>query len=77
MEEFDQDFQYIALKQNLTILLERELEVINDTKDSRFASQSDRIAAHFSKLKKDVRLRLYQLYQLDFEMFGYDASEYL
>ena len=61
MEEFDQDFQYIALKQNLTILLERELEVINDTKDARFASQSDRIAAHFSKLKKDVRLRLYQL----------------
>ena len=77
MEEFDQDFQYIVRKQNLTLLLERAPEVINDTKDTRFASQSDRIAGHFSKLKKDVRLRLYELYKMDFEMFGYDATEYL
>ena len=57
--------------------MERAPDVINDTKDTRFASQSDRIAAHFSKLKKDVRLRLYELYKMDFEMFGYDATEYL
>ena len=77
MKEFDQDFQYIVRKQNLTALLERAPEVINDTKEARFASQADKIAAHFSKLKKDVRLRLYELYKMDFEMFGYDASAFL
>ena len=38
---------------------------------------SSQLAAHFSKLKKDVRLRMYELYKMDFEMFGYDASEFL
>ena len=77
MEDFYQDFQYIARKQNLTALLESEPMVINDTRDTRFTSQTDRISAHFSKLSKDVRLRLYQLYKMDFEMFGYNASEFL
>ena len=77
MEEFDQEFKYIVRKQNLSVLLEGAPEVINDTKDKRFTSQADKIAAHFSKLKRDVRWRLYELYKMDFEMFGYDASEFL
>ena len=77
MEEFDKDFQYIVRKKNLTRLLERVQEKGNGTKDRRFISQWEKIATHFSVLKKSVRLRLYELYKIDFEMFGYEASEFL
>ena len=52
---------------------------VNQTPDSKKfrSNQTERIAAHFSLLERDIRLKLYDLYKMDFEMFGYDAAPYL
>ena len=76
MEEFDSDFQYIAKKQNLTVLSGHLTEVLNDT-PKNFSSQTERIKFHFSMLDSSVKLRLYNLYKIDFEMFGYCATDFL
>ena len=74
METFDEDFRYIAQKLNIATLLSNA----NERKNSHSKqSQSKRIEEHFSLLDKEVRQRLYQLYRIDFEMFGFDANSYL
>ena len=40
-------------------------------------SQSERIKKYFALLDKETRQRLYQVYRIDFEMFGFDATSYL
>ena len=69
MEEFDSDIQYIAKKENLTVLLDHLTEALNDT-PKNFRSQTERIKFYFSMLDSSVKLRLYNLYKIDFEMFG-------
>ena len=76
MEEFDRDFHYIATKQNLTALSGRLSEAINDT-PKNFKSQAERIEHYFSMLNRSDKMRLYNLYKIDFEMFGYGATEFL
>lgn len=76
MEEFDRDFQYIATKQNLTVLLHHLTEVVNDT-PKNFRSQAERIKYYFSMLDQSVKLGLYNLYKIDFEMFSYSARDFL
>ena len=76
METYDEDFAYIAQKLNLTSLLNNAERRKNQTPESD-QTQSERIKKSFSLLDKDVRQRLYQLYRIDFEMFGFDASSYL
>ena len=39
--------------------------------------QDEKIDYYFSMLKREVVRRLYEIYRVDFEMFGYDASKYL
>ena len=51
---------------------------MKESSSKKFSNnQTERIAAHFSSLEVDVRLKLYELYKMDFEMFGYDATQYL
>ena len=76
MEEFDRDFQYIATKRNLTVLLGHLTEALNDS-PKNFRSQAERIEHYFSMLDQSVKLRLYNLYDIDFEMFGYSATDFL
>ena len=76
METFDEDFKYIAQKLNITTLISNANERKNLSPGSK-KSQSERIDEHFSLLDKEVRQRLYQLYRIDFEMFGFDANSYL
>ena len=76
METYDEDFTYIAQKLNLTTLLNDVVKRKNRTPGSKH-SQSERIKKYFSLLDKEVRQRLYELYKIDFEMFGFDASSYL
>eukprot|EP00090_Calanus_glacialis_P020054 TRINITY_DN30843_c0_g1_i1.p1 TRINITY_DN30843_c0_g1~~TRINITY_DN30843_c0_g1_i1.p1 ORF type:complete len:323 (-),score=62.46 TRINITY_DN30843_c0_g1_i1:33-893(-) len=38
---------------------------------------SERARAYFSQLQRDVAIELFELFRVDFEMFGYDAKEYL
>ena len=79
MEDFDEDVEFIARKMNISELLDDKGKRVNQTPDSkRFSdNQTERIAAHFSLLERDVRLKLFDLYKMDFEMFGYDAAQYL
>ena len=77
LETFDEDFTYIAQKLNLTALLTRTEKRKNHTSGKEPYSQSKRIKKYFSLLDKGVRRRLFQLYRMDFEMFGFDASTYL
>ena len=76
METFDEDFKYIAQKLNITTLLSNANERKNWHSGSK-QSQSKRIEEHFSLLDKDVIQRLYRLYRIDFEMFGFNANIYL
>ena len=79
METYDEDFRYIAQKLNSTTLLSNANERKGGTsaKISKNQSQTERIKEHFSLLDKEARQRLYQLYRIDFEMFGFDATSYL
>ena len=79
MEEFDEDFRYIISKQNVTLLLDKENVSVNLNLQSKNGSESaaQKISKYFSMLEESVRLDLYNLYKIDFELFGYDASEFL
>ena len=76
METYYDDFIYIAQKLNHTTLLTRAKERINQTPGSK-QPQSRRIKEHFALLSGEARQKLYQLYRIDFEMFGFNASRYL
>ena len=79
METYDEDLRYIAQKLNITTLLSNanNRRAVNSRKSGSKQSQSERIKEHFSLLDKEARQKLYQLYRIDFEMFGFDASSYL
>ena len=77
MEEFDEDFRYIISKQNVTLLLDEENVTANQTPKNGSESVAQKISKYFSMLEESVRLDLYNLYKIDFELFGYDASEFL
>ena len=71
MEDSPEDVSYIAAKLNLSELLP-ELSKVN-RKTGQGQSQ-DRVEGYMSQLDQDVRGRLYELYKLDFDLFGYDPS---
>ena len=76
MEDFDEDVEYIIMRMNMTALKGQAKYVDNpSSKTSR--SQELRIASYFSMLTDDAKKRLYELYKVDFEMFGYDGRKYL
>lgn len=79
MEEFNEDVEFIGRKMNISELLDHKGTKGNQTPDSIKSgnNQTERITTHFSLLERDVRLKLYDLYKMDFEMLGYDATEYL
>ena len=77
MEEFDEDFRYIISKQNVTLLLDEENVTANQTPKNGSESVAQKISKYFSMLEKSVRSDLYDLYKIDFELFGYDASKFL
>ena len=77
MEEFNEDFRYIVSKQHVTPLLVKENMIANQTPKNGSESVAQKISRYFSMLDESVRLDLYNLYKIDFELFGYDASEFL
>ena len=77
MEEFNEDFRYIVRKQSVTQLLEKENMTLQSTRKNGSESVAQKISRYFSMLDESVRLDLYNLYKIDFELFGYDASEFL
>ena len=79
MEEFDNDIDYIAKKMNITELLNQKGRRENYTSRSGDLNikTTERILSYFTLLEKHDKLRLYNLYKIDFEMFGYSATRYL
>ena len=79
MEEFDHDIDYIAKKMNITELLNQKdrRENYSARSGNLIIKTTERIFSYFLLLEKDVKLRLYNLYKMDFEMFGYNATRYL
>ena len=63
---------YIAIKQNLTTLIPDLTMTTNQNKDKK--SSKERIEFYMSKLNDDQKQKLYELYKLDFELFGYDPG---
>ena len=80
METFDEDVQYIILKNGL----EKQLPI---TKALQFKSKNSSLRGnkenrsitmqHFSQLKKQQIKELYELYKMDFELFEYDIDAFL
>ena len=72
LEDFSDDIMYIALKQNLTSLLP---ELSKTNRKTKGKSSSDNKVEHYmSQLSDGYRKKLFELYKLDFELFGYDPG---
>ena len=83
METFEEDLKYIVLKLGLENLL--PIETITTLRKNRsdqkkslkHKDRTKKSLEYFSELEKSQIKELYNIYQIDFEMFGYDASDYL
>ena len=73
LEDSTEDTMYIAMKQNLTTLLPELIKTNRRTK--RAHSSQDRIEHYMSQLNISLKRKLFELYQLDFELFGYDPGD--
>ena len=74
LEEFKEDVAYISTKLNLTEQLGVLNNVENDTLGKEDNARRERRNYYMSQLSAQMVDDLYQLYKLDFEMFGYDQS---
>ena len=74
LEDFDEDVAYIAEKQNLTEHLGLLNYVQHKTWEKRKKSESKREKRdkYMSQLSQEMVSDLYELYKIDFEMFGYE-----
>ena len=80
METFQEDVQYIILKNKLEKLLPLDkalkFKSINSSKkDANYTTQIT--LEKFSQLSNDQIKKLYKIYQLDFELFDYDIDIFL
>ena len=79
LETFNEDLKYIVLKLGLeNILPIEDIEKWQENKsDYKTRNKKKEILQYFSQLTKSKFEELWKIYRLDFEMFGYDASDYL
>ena len=83
LETFDDDLKYIILKLGLSNILPiKKVTTIrkNSSDRKRYKKAPGKKAEslkYFSMLKKSKIKELYKTFKIDFEMFGYDATEYL
>ena len=72
LEDYHEDILYIAQLQNFTSRLGDLSEVKNRTPGKlKIEASSQRMKKYMAKLQRDVKRRLYELYKVDFKMFGY------
>ena len=71
LEDYLDDMMYIAIKLNITTLM---TELAKPNRKSKFKDNLNRIEDHLSKLTLMQRKKLFQLYKLDFELFGYEPG---
>ena len=76
-EDFEDSLRYIAIKRNLPELVRNLHQASNQTPPGEKLNQRARILKYFSMLNIGTRRRLYEIYKVDFEMFGYDYKSFL
>ena len=73
LEDSYEDTMYIALKQNISSLMPELTKTNRKTKGKK--SLLDRIDHYMSQLNINQKQKLYKLYKLDFDLFGYDPGD--
>ncbi len=71
-ETFDEDIKYIFAINRLDFLYNKTVP-----RRHSIPHDKDRAKKYFSALSANQRRRLYEVYKLDFEMFGYDTLGYM
>ena len=59
------------------VRLVKTFDLVLQSLQETLLQQDEKIDHYFSMLKNEVVRQLYEIYRVDFEMFGYDASKYL
>ena len=89
VENFDNYLQYIAGKSNITSFLRIENQAIyhiHPSGGTRYSSppknfskkdKERKVIDYFSQLNELQLRRLYEMYQIDFELFGYTEYPYV
>ena len=78
VETFYEDLKYIASITNITIAKETKfIQKFHKTKLSRKLTTEDKTIELFSKLNKTQLDKLYNLYKMDFEVFGYHVYPFV
>ena len=72
METFSDDLKYIIMKNKLGDILLEDKKV-----RTTGGSPKDDALRYFSQLRKEQIRSLYEVYKMDFKLFGYNADEYL
>ena len=75
METFNEDLRYIVMKKNLHEVL--PLEELSLFMNSANSISTKTAKDYFSQISKEQIAKLYEYYNLDFELFGYDVTPYL
>ena len=73
LEEFADDVMYIATKHNLTSLLPELMTSTRNSREQRISLNS--LENYMVQLSIDTKRKLFELYELDFELFGYDPGD--
>ena len=85
LENYEGDFLHLVNTRNLTKLSDdakvrkqqKRLSKNYDANNGTQHTQEERINGYFNALRKDIKEKLYELYKLDFDMFGYDVNKFL
>ena len=72
METFSDDLRYIIMKNKLGNILS-----VDKKERTTGGSPKDDALRYFSQLRKEQIRSLYEVYKMDFKLFGYNADEYL
>ena len=72
LEDFVDDVTYIATKLNLTTLVP---ELSNTNRMTKGKKGNDRVKNYMSQLSAHQKKKLFELYKLDFALFGYDPED--
>ncbi|KAK3887504.1 hypothetical protein Pcinc_008416 [Petrolisthes cinctipes] len=71
-ETFNEDFSYISQKIGANLEVDQSFH-IHKTPDTTTTTT----AHYFTFVNPDLLRRIYKVYQIDFEMFGYEVPEFL
>ena len=83
VEKLEEYLDYIIHKANLTLHLQKDITKyhihpsgIHRVYTNTIVKKNDIVRKYFSSLSDKQILRIYNMYKIDFEMFGYNENEY-